>query len=196
MSDPDWGNLAKGYFDEQAHPRGHGLKIREVATAVKLASMMKFGGHASLHEAALFWQEFAPGGVPIMPPQDFEHALDHLAPVSYAFHGRPPTLRELSLLRDKSSAEVNRHYGDLPSRSHPEISAANYVKTFQSARPWARQHLEREPVSTEVGYLHHSGERPDVYYQRLSAQNTPQTTDGVQAQERPDAGGRGVPPPR
>lgn len=185
----DWGKVANSYFAEQPHPQGHGLKIGEFATAVKLASMMKFGGHAEPHEAALFWQEFKATG---MAPDDFEHALDHIAPISYAFHGRPPTMKELALLKDKSPAEVHRHFGDLPSKTHPEITAANFVKSYQAARPWAREHLGREPVATEAAYLHHSGESPSVYYQRISAQNT--HPDGSQAPVGPNPGGGGVPP--
>jgi len=191
----DWGRAAKSYWDEQPHPRGHGLKIKEVATAVKLASMIKFGGHAELHEAKMFWDEFAPGGVPIMPPDEFEHALEHIAPLSYVFHGRPPTLKELVVLKDKTPAEIHRHYGDLPDKHHPEITAASMVKAFQAARPWARQHLGREPVKTEVAYLHHSGETPDAYYPRLKAQNASQT-DVAQTQVGADARGGRVAPAR
>src|SRR5438034_5382294 len=138
----DWESVAKSYWDAQPHPRAPSLKIGEFATAVKLASMIRFGGHAAPHEAALFWDEFKATG---MSPQEFEHALDRIAPLSYVFHGRPPTMKELLQLKDKSPAEVNRHYGDLPDRHHPEISASNMVKAFQAARPWARQHLDREP---------------------------------------------------
>lgn len=164
----DWESAAKEFFDEQPHPRGHGLKIKEVATAVKLASMAKFGGHASLHEAAMFWQEFAPGGVPMMAPQEFEHALDNIAPASFVFHGRPPTLSEIALLKDKTPAEVHRHYGDLPHRIYPDVSAANMVKAVEAARPWAQQHLQREPALNEARYLHHSQERPSEYYARIA----------------------------
>jgi hypothetical protein len=189
----DWGNIGKAYWDEQPHPRGHGLKIKEVLSAVKLASMMKFGGHASLHEASMFWQEFAPGGQPIMPPDEFEHALEHIAPISYVFHGRPPTMKELVTLKDKTPAEVHRHYGDLPDKHHPEISAANMVKAFQAARPWAREHLGREPVKTEAAYLHHSGENPASYYQRIKPQNT-EASNGVPTQVggNPGEGGVGI----
>lgn len=192
----DWTKAAKAYFDEQPHPRGHGLKIREVLPAVKLASMAKFGGHASLHEASLFWQEFAPGGVPIMAPDEFEHALENIAPVSFTFHGRPPTMKEIATLKDKTPAEVHRHYGDLPDKHHPDVSAANMVKALQSARPWAREHLEREPVKNEAAYLHHSGEPADVYYSRLKAQNTPQQPDGLQTQVGGNPGEGGVGAPR
>lgn len=169
----DWSKVGKAYWDDQPHPRGHGLKIKEVLAAVKLASMMKFGGHAELHEAAMFWQEFAPGGVPIMSPDEFEHALDRIAPVSYVFHGRPPTMKEVVDLKDKAPGEVSRHFGDLPDKHHPEISAANMVKAYQAARPWAREHLGREPVKTEASYLHHSGENPADYYRRLASANAP-----------------------
>jgi hypothetical protein len=188
----DWERAAKSYFDEQPHPRGHGLKIKEVLPAVKLASMMKFGGHAEMHEAALFWREFAPGGVPIMAPDEFEHALESIAPVSFTFHGRPPTMKEIATLKDKTPAEVHRHYGDLPDKHHPDVSAANMVKALQTARPWARQHLEREPVKNEAAYLHHSGEHPEAYYSRLKAQNTPQETDGLQTQVGGNPGEGGV----
>ena len=182
----DWAKATHEYFSEQPHPRGHGLKIREVLPAVKLASMAKFGGHATLHEAAMFWQEFAPSGVPIMSSDEFEHALERMAPVSYVFHGRPPTLKEVVALKDKTPADVHRHYGDLPDKHHPEITAANMVKAFQAARPWAREHLGREPVKTEAAYIHHSGERPEVYYQRLAMQNTSQQTNAISTQERGD----------
>lgn len=190
MSDTDWGKIANDYFAEQPHPQGHGLKIGEYATAIKLASMMKFGGHASGAEAALFWPQFQASG---MSPDEFEHALDHIAPVAYTFHGRPPTMKELAMLKDKSPAEVHRHYGDLPSKHHPEITAANFVKAYQAARPWAQQHLGREPVHSEVAYMVHSNEDPRAYYPRISMQNT-QQQGGPETQVGTDGGGGGVPP--
>src|SRR5439155_17798851 len=99
----DWANAAMAFCAEQPPPQGHGLKIREFATAVKLASMLKFGGHASGAEAALFWPEFQASG---MSPQDFEHALERVAPLSYVYHGRPPTMREIGDLAGKASHEV------------------------------------------------------------------------------------------
>jgi hypothetical protein len=186
----DWGKAAKDFFDQQPHPNGHGLKIGEVATAVKLATMLKFGGHAAMHEAAMFWREFAPNGVPIMSPQDFEHVLEKTAPVSYALHNRPPSLKELVDLSQKPAQEIHRYFGDLPSKERPEISAKDYVKAFQTARPWARQHLGREPVSVEAAHLHHSGEHPDHYYSRIAAQNM-QQQDGLQTPSGGNPGGRG-----
>jgi hypothetical protein len=116
------------------------------------------------------------------------------------FHGRPPSLKELVTLKDKSPAEVHRHFGDLPDKHHPEISAANMVKAYQAARPWAREHLGREPVGTEARYLHHSGEEPRDYYSRLAAQEKPPSDmlpgDGVQTQERGNSREGGVGAPR
>jgi hypothetical protein len=195
----DWGQAANAYFGDQPHPRGHGLKIKEVAMAVKLASMAKFGGHASLHEAAMFWGEFAPGGQPIMSPDEFEHALERIAPVSYVFHGRPPTLREVATLKDKTPAEVHRHFGDLPDKHHPEISASNMVKAYQAARPWAREHLGREPVKSEAAFLHHSGEAAASYYARIKQPSdtlTPASTDVLQTQVGGNTGGGGMGAPR
>jgi hypothetical protein len=188
----DWEKSAKAYWDEQPHPRGHGLKIKEVATAVKLASMMKFGGHAEMHEAALFWQEFAPGGVPLMPPEEFERVVDRVAPLSFTFHGRPPSMKEIADLASKASHEVRKYFADLPDKLHPEITAGEMVKSFQAARPWARQHLEREPVHTESAYLHHSGEKPDAYYARLGAQNTEEQADALHTSVGGDSGEGGV----
>ncbi len=189
----DWSKAAKAFFDEQPHPQGHGLKIKEYATAVKLASALRFGGHATGAEAALFWQDFAPGGVPIMSPQDFEHALERTAPLSYVFHGRPPSLKEVVDLAAKPSHEVRRYFADLPDKMHPEITAGEMVRSFQAARPHAREHLEREPVHSEAAYLHHSGEHPSAYYARIGAQNTREDQDGaLHPSERGDGGEGGV----
>ncbi len=189
----DWEQTAKEFWDEQPHPRGHGLLIKEFATAVKLASMAKFGGHAEPHEAALFYREFQASG---LSPEEFEQGLDRLAPLSYVYHGRPPTIKEVVQFKDKSPLEARKHFVDLPDKHHPEIAAGDMVKAFQAARPWARQHLDREPVKTEAAYLHHSGERPEVYYGRLAAQD-PNRSDtlaasGAEVEERANPPGRGV----
>ena len=167
----DWGNIAKGYYDELPHPQGHGLKIKEFATAVKLATMAKFGGHANPAEASLFWGEFAPGGKPIMSPEEFEQTLDRVAPLSFTYHGRPPTMKELTNLKDAPPHEASKYFGDLPDAQHPSLSAAQMVKSLTAARPWAREHLQREPLKNEAAYLHHSGTSANDYYSHLAAQD-------------------------
>lgn len=198
----DWGSVAKSYFDEQPHPRGHGLKIKEFATAVKLATMVKFGGHAEAHEAALFWQEFAPGGNPIMPPQEFEHALDRLAPLSFTFHGRPPSMAEIISLKDKLPHEARRYFEDLPDQHYPHVSAGAMVKAMQAGNEHAQNLIGRPVLKNEAAAMIHSGEPPLAYYSRLKtdrdSKTTPQPTlqpDGVQTAQRGDAGGGGSPPP-
>jgi hypothetical protein len=163
----DWGKVAKDFWDAQPHPRGHGLTIGEFATAVKLATMAKFGGHAEPHEAALFWQEFRTSG---LTPQEFEHGLDTLAPLSFTYHGRPPSLNEIVNLKDKAPHEARRYFGDLPDKHYPSVSAENMVKALAAADPHAREHLQRPPVKLEAAYLHHSGEQPSIYYARLASQ--------------------------
>lgn len=189
----DWGNAAKSYFDELPHPMGHGLLIKEFATAVKLATMARFGGHAQPAEAALFWSEFKQTG---LSPEDFEQTLDKLAPLSFTYHGRPPTMKEIAQLKDKTSAEARRHFGDLPDAQHPSLSAAEMVKSMTAARPWAREHLQREPLKNEAAYLHHSGTPAETYYAHLAAQDPalkPKLpSDELQAPVGGVAGGRGV----
>lgn len=195
----DYEAIAKAFWDQQPHPHdpsGH-LKIGEYATAVKLATMARFGGHASPHEASMFWREFAPGGVPIMAPEEFEHALDHLAPLSYTYHGRPPTMKEIVTLRDKPPHEMTKYFADLPHKIYGDVSAGNMVKAVQAAKPHAMEHLGREPELNEARYLHHSGANPADYYGKLGAQ-VKQSSDTLasnvtQVDFGTNASGRGVP---
>jgi len=164
----DWGHVAKAYFDELPHPLEPSLKISEFATAVKLASMAKFGGHATPTEAGLFWPEFKASG---LSPEEFEQTLDKIAPLSFTFHGRPPTMKEIASLKDAQPREARNYFGDLPDRQHPSLSAAEMVKSLSAAKPWAREHLGREPLKNEAAYLHHSGQSPQDYYSHLAAQD-------------------------
>jgi hypothetical protein len=195
----DWDAIAKAHWDEQPHPNGHGLKIKEFATAVKLATLAKFGGHAAPHEAALFWQEYAPGGVPIMAPEEFEHTLDKIAPLSFTYHGRPPTMKEIATLKDAQPHEAKKYFGDLPHKIYGDVSAADMVKAVQAAKPHAMEHLGREPELNEARYLHHSQQPAADYYAKLGAQAkqaSDNATNGASSNVGSDAGGRGVPPTR
>ena len=194
MSD-DWDSHVKAWWDEQPHPKDPTgkLKIKEFATAVKLATMAKFGGHASAPEASLFWGEFAPNGVPMMAPEEFEQTLDRIAPLSFTFHGRPPTMKEIVQLKDSHPHEVSKYFEDLPDKTYPHVTAGNMVKTLRSAEPHAQEHLDRSPNKFEAQYLYHSGEAPANYYQKMGQQA--KMADGTNVsptQVGTDPGGRGV----
>jgi hypothetical protein len=199
----DWGNAAKEFFDEQPHPQGHGLKIKEFATAVKLATMVKFGGHAEPHEAALFWREFAPNGVPIMSPQEFEHSIDRLAPLSFTFHGRPPSMQEIINLKDKQPHEARKYFADLPDQHYPHVSAGDMVKTIQAGNVHARNLIGRSVLKNEAAEMIHSGESPPAYYARLKedadskdpAKTMLPSSNGLPTEIRGDSGSGSPPSP-
>ena len=161
----DWAKAAKEYWDQQPHPKGHGLKIGEFATAVKLATLLKFGGHASGAEAAMFYPEFKATG---MSPQEFEHTVERIAPLSFTYHGRPPTMKEIANLKDRQPHEATKYFADLPHKIYPHISAGDMVRAVQAAKPHAMEHLGREPVLNEAAYLHHSKEPASDYYRRIA----------------------------
>lgn len=167
---PDYAAAAGAYWSNQPHPRAPKLTIGEFATAVKLASLLKFGGHASPQEAELFMPQFKALQI---SPEEFEHAVDRLAPVSYTYHGRPPTLREVVLLKDEPPAKASAYFADLPDRHYPFVRAADMIKHLQAAEPHAQQYLGRAPVKLEAAQLAASGERPADYYARLAQPSPP-----------------------
>lgn len=173
----DWGKVAKDYWDAQPHPRAPDLTIGEFATAVKLATLTKFGGHATPEQASLFWPEFKSLGI---SPTEFEHAVERLAPVSFAYHGRPPTMQEIVKLKDEPPAKANAYFADLPDRHYPWVTAATMIKNLQAAEPHAQQYLGRSPVKLEAAHLSASGERPADYYARLA---NPQPSSNIQDSE-------------
>lgn len=194
----DWDAIANEWQGEQPHPLERGLKIKDFALAVKLASMAKFGGHASPAEAALFFPQFTASG---MSPDEFEHALDRLAPLSYTYHGRPPTMHEIAQLKDKQPHEARRYFADLPDKTYGHVTAGEMVKSMRAAEPHAQEHLGRPPVKYEAQYLHHSGEHPRDYYQRIAARDQETETtmpegNVVQAPFGGDASRRGLEAPR
>ena len=164
----DWEQIAKTFWDAQPHPQAPSLTIGEYATMVKLATMAKFGGHASPHEAALFAPEFKASG---LTPEEFEHTLDRIAPLSFTYHGRPPTMKEIAQLKDRQPHEARKYFADLPHKYLPHMSAGEAVKVMQAARPHAQEHLDRQPSLTEVAYLHHSGDSPRDYYAKMAEQS-------------------------
>lgn len=169
----DWAKITQDYFNELPHPLEPALKVGEFATAVKLASAARFGGHASPAEAALFWPEFKATG---MSPQEFEHALDRLAPLSYTYHGRPPSMQEIVKLKDEPPAKARSYFADLPHKYYPHVSAGDMVKALVAAKPHAQEHLGRDPVLPEAAYFHHSGKDPADYYSRIAHDDQPSGT--------------------
>jgi hypothetical protein len=191
----DWDAIAKAHWDAQPHPHAPSLTIAEFATMVKLATLAKFGGHASPHEAALFAPEFKASG---LSPEEFEHTLNKIAPLSFTYHGRPPTMKEIATLKDAQPHEAKKYFGDLPHKIYPDVSAADMVKAVQAAKPHAMEHLGREPELNEARFIHHANANPADYYAKMGAQ-AKQASDNVASVASPnvgsDAGGRGVPPP-
>jgi hypothetical protein len=191
----DWEGIAKSFWDAQPHPHAPSLTIGEYATMVKLATLAKFGGHASPHEAALFAPEFKASG---LSPEEFEHTLDKIAPLSFTYHGRPPTMKEIATLKDAQPHEAKKYFGDLPHKIYGDVSAADMVKAVQAAKPHAMEHLGREPELNEARYLHHSQEPAANYYGRLGAQAqqaSDNVANGASANVGSDTGGRGASPP-
>jgi hypothetical protein len=186
---------AAEFWRQQPHPLNPELSIGDFATAVRLATKTKFGGHASPHEAGLFWKEFQGLG---MAPQDYEHLLERVAPVSFAYHGRPPSMQELALFRDKQPHEVNKYYGDLPDKHYPHLTAAQMVGALHAADPHAREHVGRKATKNEAVYLHYARENPGDYYRRLAADSDQKSSasDTIRPLRGLQDGGGGNPPGR
>jgi hypothetical protein len=170
----DWTTAAADWWGEQPHPQAPGLKIKEFPTAVKLATHLKFGGHASPAEATAFWREFqgtneklAAAGKPPLSPEEMEHLVDRVAPLSATYHGRPPTMQELVAHREAPPEKVRAYYHQLPDQHYPDVPAGEMVKHMVAAEPHAQEHLSRDPVKREARYLYHSGHAPSEYYQSL-----------------------------
>lgn len=184
----DWHAVAKAHWDQQPHPKAPNIQIKDYATAVKLATLVKFGGHASSHETGLFWPEFKATG---MSPQEFEHAVERIAPVSFTYHGRPPSMQEIVQLKDKHPKDVSSYYGELPDKHYPHVAAKDMVQHLAAATPHAQEHLGRNPVKLEAALLHHSGENPRDFYSKLGEQSKlSENTNVLQAPFRRDDSGR------
>lgn len=181
----DWGSVAKSHWDAQPHPSAPSVPIGEYATAVKLATKTKFGGHASPQEAELFHHEFKQMGI---APQDYEQALDRLAPLSFTYHGRPPTMAEIAQHKDSDPKAARSYYAELPDKQYPHVPAGAMVKALQSANPHFDEHLGRPATKLEAAYLHHSGEHPGEYALRLAS-------DGAKDGARDDTGAGGTDAP-
>ena len=190
--------IVNQWHQEQPHPKAPSLTVAEFPVATRLATTLKFGsGHASPQEAANFWHEFnqmnqtlvAQNRQPI-GPEEFNHMAQQMARVSFAYHGRPPSMYEMTRLREASPKEVSDYYGSLPDQHYPTVSAADMAKSLHAAAPWAQQALGRGPVKLEAAYLHHSGQNPQNYYQQVSNGNDDQAGPQPGVAGAGDAGGQ------
>ena len=172
--------LVQQWHAAQPHPQAPSLTVGEYPTAVRLATILKFGsGHASPQEAANFWKEFqqmnstlqAQNKLPLAP-EEFEHLSQQMARSSYAYHGRPPSMYEVAKLRDAKPGEISDYFGALPDEHYPTVSAADMAKALHAARPWANQYVGRDANKLEGAYLHHSGQSPADYYKAMASDGT------------------------
>lgn len=177
----DWTKAAAEFFAEQPHPQAPGLKVKEYATAVRLATAMRFGGHAPAHEAEAFWREFTAMNdrlalqkkMPITP-EEFEHVVKPMAQVSFAYHGRPPTMHEIARHRDSDPKQVHDWYANLPDEHYPHVPAGGMVKYLTLAEPHARMNLGRKPNKVEASRFYHgnfTADAIDSYYRRMKEED-------------------------
>lgn len=177
----DWSQEATEWHSGQPHPLEPSLTVAEFPMAVKLASQTKFGGHASPAEAGAFWKEFKSMNERLvaqkkepLSPEEYGQVIDHLAPLSFVYHNRPPSMSEIATLRDAKPTDVRQHYSDLPDQHYPDVPAGAMVKALKAAGPHAQQYLKREPNKYEAAYLYHSGTSPAEYYKAMQPQQPEQ----------------------
>lgn len=189
----DWDAVARVHWDAQRSPHDpHGrLTNGEYATAVKLATLTKFGGHASGSEASLFWQEFKQLG---MSPKEYEEVLDRLAPVSFSLHGRAPSMSEIARLKGEHPKAVHDYYGALPDKHYPSVPAGEMARHLMAAEIPAQQALGRKPNKLEAAMLYHSRENPASFYSRMAPPKESLTTDANRDERGDDPRGRGLSP--
>lgn len=200
----DWARAAAEWFGEQPHPQAPSLKIKEYPTAVRLATRMRFGGHANAAEATAFWGEFqsmnerlaASKRAPVTP-EEFEHLVEPMAKISYAYHGRPPTMHEIARHRDSDPKQVHDWYANLPDETYPHVPAGSMAKYLALAEPHAQMSLGRKPAKIEAMRFYHGGysaDAIDTYYQKMKEQEGP--TDGNENRAVGHAGEAGAAPAR
>lgn len=153
----DWTKHAREFYGEfqQPHPDGKGdldIKVKDYMTAIKLTNKTRGGGHAEPEEINAFWSEFQGLGI---SPAHYEEVIDSLGKLSHRYHERPPTMREVALLKDLKPAEQRRHYADLPHKNYPEMSAHEYLVGHVKAAAYSQHHLGRDPYGHEVQMFHH-----------------------------------------
>lgn len=192
MPAPTLKQIVDQFHQSQPHPRAPELTVAEYPVAAKLATLLKFGtGHAEPQEVVGFWNSFqqmnstlqAQKKLPL-GPEEFSQLVQQMAQVSYAYHGRPPSMMEIQKLRDAHPKDIHDYFAALPDQHYPHVSAGQMVKALESAKPWAQTHLQRAPNKQEASYLHHSGHSPQDYYQQMAKQKE-ESADQQQGQAQP-----------
>lgn len=152
----DWHNA-------QPHPQNPQLTVGEYATAVKLATQSKFGGHATAQEAGAFWQEFKGAnqklqaeGKATMSPEDYLQALDKLAPLTAALHGRPPSMNEIVSLKDSAPGQQRSYFEDLPDQLYPSVTAGQMAKYIAMGTSAAQATIGRAANKLEAMTFAHA----------------------------------------
>jgi hypothetical protein len=173
----DWSGHANGFYGGLPHPDESSLKVSEFPTAVRLATLSKFGGHASAQEAGMFWKEFKATG---LSPEQYEKLLGQVAPISFSYHGRPPTIEELVGFKDRPPADVKKFYADLPDKHYPHVSAGDMIKALSQAQPHAQEHLDRKPVKYEAAMHVTSGHTPQQIQDYYKSKSTKEESGGSQ----------------
>lgn len=166
----DFEKIAHDFWSQQPHPDAPGVTIGDYPIAMRLATAAKFGGVASAKETEAFWKEYKAlaAEAPELTPDRFEQVLDQLAPLSFTFHGRPPSMHEIKALSTAHPTDQRKHYTELPDKDYPSVTAGQMVSGIVSAEPHARHHVGRPPLKNEVEHLVHSKTDPAAYYSTLN----------------------------
>lgn len=163
----DWAGLATAYYGEKPHPNAPSLKVKDVPVALELANHLKFGqgdGHASFAEAEMLWKEVQPVLDQGVSPKALHELIDTAAQHSFALHGRPPTMSELTRFADPKThpADIAKWYHALPDKHYP-VAAGDLLQAMLKAQPHAVQHLGRLPVKKE-GWMVANGVDPAAHF--------------------------------
>lgn len=188
---PDIAALVNQYWNSQPHPMNPKLTVGDYSVAIRLATHAKFGGHATPEEAGAFWDDFnsmnnhltSQGKQPITP-HEMTHLIDQMAPVSFAYHGRPPSIREIAQHRDSAPDQVRKYYHALPDPLYPHVPAGDMAAKLTVGDMYANMHLGRKANKVEGAHFYHGNMGPEQvnsFYQSLkqqrdemSSQKTPQ----------------------
>jgi len=165
----DYDQLMHEHYSNLPHPDNPELSVGDFPVAVKLATKMKGQGMATAKEAGAFWDEFQNLG---LSPLHFEELLDQLAPLSWRYHNRPPTMREVGIHAEGDPKKARDYYGNLPSEHDPSVTAHEFVQAHAVAQRYSKQHLGRNPYALEVTYFHHARTPVgdiDAHYQKMKA---------------------------